>query len=200
MRRAKPTGTGDRPNVRDDVNGDGQINTLDKKATRSSTCGTSMPWTVSELWGMAIDLTSCIGCGACDRLPHRNNVPVVGKDEVLRHRDMPDARPLLRVRLGQRARCGGGLGVVSTYEPEEPGANPQAVHMPMMCSTATTHRERCVRWQPASNDVNQMTYNRCIGTLLREQLPIQVRRFNWFHYPGYNKFQNVNPAQDAIQR
>ena len=49
--------------------------------------------------------------------------------------------------------------------------------------------------------VNQMTYNRCIGMrYCANNCPFKVRRFNWFHYPGYNKFQNVNPAQDAIQR
>ena len=99
-----------------------------------------------------------------------------------------------------------GLGVISTYaKMEEPGANPQTVHMPMMCQhcnhapcetvcpvAATTH---------SNEGVNQMTYNRCIGTrYCANNCPFKVRRFNWFHYPGYDKFQNLNPAQDAIQR
>ena len=197
-------------NVHDDVNGDGQINALDKKAT-----GEFDLWHehavdgVGHRWGMAIDLTSCIGCSACVTACHiENNVPVVGKDEVLRHRDMHWMR-IDRYYASDWDKERGaeeGLGVISTYaKMEEPGANPQTVHMPMMCQhcnhapcetvcpvAATTH---------SNEGVNQMTYNRCIGTrYCANNCPFKVRRFNWFHYPGYNKFQNVNPAQDAIQR
>ena len=197
-------------NVHDDINGDGEINALDKKAA-----GDFDLWHehavdgVGHRWGMAIDLTSCIGCSACVTACHiENNVPVVGKDEVRRHRDMHWMRidrfyaSDWDMERGEKE----GVGVISTYgKMEEPGANPQTVHMPMMCQhcnhapcetvcpvAATTH---------SNEGVNQMTYNRCIGTrYCANNCPFKVRRFNWFHYPGYDKFQNFNPAQDAIQR
>ena len=197
-------------NVHDDINGDGEINALDKKAA-----GEFDLWHehavdgVGHRWGMAIDLTSCIGCSACVTACHiENNVPVVGKDEVRRHRDMHWMR-IDRYYASDWSKERGaeeGLGVISTYaKMEEPGANPQTVHMPMMCQhcnhapcetvcpvAATTH---------SNEGVNQMTYNRCIGTrYCANNCPFKVRRFNWFHYPGYDKFQNLNPAQDAIQR
>ena len=197
-------------NVHDDINGDGEINALDKKAA-----GEFDFWHehavdgVGHRWGMAIDLTSCIGCSACVTACHiENNVPVVGKDEVRRHRDMHWMR-IDRYYASDWSKERGseeGLGVISTYaKMEEPGANPQTVHMPMMCQhcnhapcetvcpvAATTH---------SNEGVNQMTYNRCIGTrYCANNCPFKVRRFNWFHYPGYDKFQNFNPAQDAIQR
>ena len=197
-------------NVHDDINGDGEINALDKKAA-----GEFDLWHehavdgVGHRWGMAIDLTSCIGCSACVTACHiENNVPVVGKDEVRRHRDMHWMRIDRFYASDWNMERGGeeGLGVISTYgKMEEPGANPQTVHMPMMCQhcnhapcetvcpvAATTH---------SNEGVNQMTYNRCIGTrYCANNCPFKVRRFNWFHYPGYDKFQNFNPAQDAIQR
>ncbi len=197
-------------NVHDDINGDGEINALDKKAA-----GEFDLWHehavdgVGHRWGMAIDLTSCIGCSACVTACHiENNVPVVGKDEVRRHRDMHWMR-IDRFYASEWDMERGeeeGLGVISTYgKMEEPGSNPQTVHMPMMCQhcnhapcetvcpvAATTH---------SNEGVNQMTYNRCIGTrYCANNCPFKVRRFNWFHYPGYDKFQNFNPAQDAIQR
>ena len=197
-------------NVHDDINGDGEINALDKKAA-----GEFDLWHehavdgVGHRWGMAIDLTSCIGCSACVTACHiENNVPVVGKDEVRRHRDMHWMRidRFYASDWDMERGAEEGLGVISTYgKMEEPGANPQTVHMPMMCQhcnhapcetvcpvAATTH---------SNEGVNQMTYNRCIGTrYCANNCPFKVRRFNWFHYPGYDKFQHFNPAQDAIQR
>lgn len=197
-------------NVHDDINGDGEINALDKKAAGEFDLWHDHPVEgIGHRWGMAIDLTSCIGCSACVTACHiENNVPVVGKDEVRRHRDMHWMRidrfyaSDWDMERGEKE----GVNVISTYgKMEEPGANPQTVHMPMMCQhcnhapcetvcpvAATTH---------SNEGVNQMTYNRCIGTrYCANNCPFKVRRFNWFHYPGYDKFQNFNPAQDAIQR
>ena len=197
-------------NVHDDVNGDGEINALDKKATEEFDMWHEHAVEgVGHRWGMSIDLTHCIGCSSCITACHiENNVPIVGKDEVRRHRDMHWLRVDRYYSSDYSKERGGeeGEGVISTYaKMEKPSDNPQTVHMPMMCQhcnhapcetvcpvAATTH---------SNEGFNQMTYNRCIGTrYCANNCPYKVRRFNWFHYPGYQKFQNFNPAQDAIQR
>lgn len=165
---------------------------------------------VGHHWGMSIDLTACIGCGACITACHsENNVPVVGKDEVRRGRDMHWMR-IDRYYSSDMTKEKGeemDLGVVDTYlQMEKPEYdNPRTVHMPMMCQhcnhapcetvcpvLATTH---------SNEGLNQMTYNRCIGTrYCANNCPFKVRRFNWFNYKAYDKFAKVNPAQDPTAR
>jgi molybdopterin-containing oxidoreductase family iron-sulfur binding subunit len=165
---------------------------------------------VGHRWGMSIDLNTCIGCGACVTACHsENNVPVVGKDEVRRGRDMHWLRIDRYYSSDQnmdKAREE-GMGVIAAYrEMEIPEYdNPTTVHMPMMCQhcnhapcetvcpvAATTH---------SNEGLNQMTYNRCIGTrYCANNCPYKVRRFNWFNYKAYAKFAEVNPAQDEMAR
>lgn len=164
---------------------------------------------VGHRWGMSIDLNTCIGCGECVVSCHsENNVPVVGKDEVRRARDMHWLRidRYYSSAMNQEKGEEEGMGTIETYRKMEvPEENPKVVHMPMMCQhcnhapcetvcpvAATTH---------SSEGLNQMTYNRCIGTrYCANNCPYKVRRFNWFNYQAYDKFKEFNPAQDATSR
>jgi molybdopterin-containing oxidoreductase family iron-sulfur binding subunit len=149
---------------------------------------------INHRWGMSIDLNSCTGCGACVVSCHvENNVPVVGKDEVRRSRDMhwlridryytSDADPSTRYERGNKDHVA----------KEIPSANPRVAFQPVMCQhcnhapcetvcpvLATTH---------STEGLNQMTYNRCVGTrYCANNCPYKVRRFNWFSYHDNQKF------------
>jgi len=196
--------------VHEDMNEDGELNASDKKYAKEIDLWKEHPVEgVGHRWGMTIDLSACTGCGTCVTACHiENNVPVVGKDEVRRHRDMHWMRidrfysSDWSLDKGEAA----GKGTIETYgDMEVPSDNPQTVHMPMMCQhcnhapcetvcpvAATTH---------SNEGLNQMTYNRCIGTrYCANNCPYKVRRFNWFNYMGYKKFQNVNPSMDSLSR
>lgn len=165
---------------------------------------------VGHRWGMSIDLNLCVGCGSCVvACGSENNVPVVGRDEVRRGREMH----WLRI---DRYYASPIEATVGTRDPEEfakegfdglqnPAENPKVAYMPMMCHhcnhapcetvcpvAATTH---------SNEGLNMMAYNRCIGTrYCANNCPYKVRRFNWFNYPSYRKFTEVNPAQDDLGR
>lgn len=166
-------------------------------------------------WGMTIDLNTCIGCGTCvTACGSENNVPVVGRDEVRRNREMfwmqihryyssdADIDPL---GISTPYDSEGNPAPQDYGKMEVPSDYPQVSFQPMLCQhcnhapcetvcpvAATTHSHE--GW-------NQMAYNRCVGTrYCANNCPYKVRRFNWFNYTAYHKFTETNPSQDSLAR
>ena len=152
---------------------------------------------INHRWGLSIDLNSCTGCGSCVVACHvENNVPVVGKREVHVSRDMhwlridryytSDADDTFRYESGI-------YNIKQAKQMETPSNNPRVAFQPIMCQhcnhapcetvcpvLATTH---------STEGLNQMTYNRCVGTrYCANNCPYKVRRFNWFKYNENEKF------------
>ncbi len=156
-------------------------------------------------WGMIVDLNSCTGCGTCTvACQTENNIPVVGKQEVLNRREMHwiridryySSRPQAEYTTEDN-------NMMEVKRAELPAIeNPEVTFQPMMCQqcnsapcetvcpvAATTH---------STEGLNQMTYNRCIGTrYCANNCPYKVRRFNWFKYHDNEKFdKNLSMNND----
>ena len=155
-----------------------------------------------HFWNQSIDLTLCTGCAACVISCHaENNVPVVGKEEVRKSRDMHWLRidRYFSSEMTKERSAEEKISAIDMYsEMEDPSENPEVVFQPVMCQhcnnapcetvcpvAATTH---------SAEGLNHMTYNRCVGTrYCANNCPYKVRRFNWFQYSDNDKFDyNMN--------
>lgn len=161
---------------------------------------------IGHHFNLSIDLNACTGCGACVIACHaENNVPVVGKEEVRKSRDMhwlridryyssEDNFEEDNIKKDEFDGLSGDKGSLGGFgEMEEPSANPQVAFQPVMCQHC--NHAPCETVCPVAatshgrQGQNHMAYNRCVGTrYCANNCPYKVRRFNWFLYNNNDEF------------
>ena len=158
---------------------------------------------IGHHFNLSIDLNSCTGCGACVIACHaENNVPVVGKREVRKSRDMhwlridryySSAESFEKDNKTKESISGIGDSLSIFGKMEQAAENPQVAFQPVMCQHC--NHAPCETVCPVAatshgrQGQNHMAYNRCIGTrYCANNCPYKVRRFNWFLYNKNDEF------------
>jgi molybdopterin-containing oxidoreductase family iron-sulfur binding subunit len=158
---------------------------------------------IGHHFNLSIDLNACTGCGACVIACHaENNVPVVGKSEMRRSRDMHwlridryySSEESFAADADKKDNISGlGSSLSEFAEMEQAADNPQVAFQPVMCQHC--NHAPCETVCPVAatshgrQGQNHMAYNRCVGTrYCANNCPYKVRRFNWFLYAENEEF------------